>query len=73
MAFSPEELELAQPQAPADGSVEAWYMDDLDADQRLPHKWATRKEVALLFYMGQHRSQIWPPMQLVYMLQLVLA
>jgi len=38
MAFTPEELELAQPQAPTDGTIEAWYMDDSDADQRLPHK-----------------------------------
>ncbi|KAF8067404.1 ADI1 [Scenedesmus sp. PABB004] len=36
--FTPEELALAEPQPIAESSLEAWYMDDSDADQRLPHR-----------------------------------
>lgn len=27
-----------QPEKPDDATIEAWYMDDSDEDQRLPHK-----------------------------------
>ncbi|PNW76229.1 hypothetical protein CHLRE_12g542850v5 [Chlamydomonas reinhardtii] len=36
--FTAEELALAQPEKPDDATIEAWYMDDSDEDQRLPHK-----------------------------------
>lgn len=38
MSFTPEELALAEPMAESDVTIEAWYMDDLDTDQRLPHR-----------------------------------
>eukprot|EP00882_Tetradesmus_deserticola_P003060 GHRQ01003249.1.p1 GENE.GHRQ01003249.1~~GHRQ01003249.1.p1 ORF type:complete len:204 (+),score=81.74 GHRQ01003249.1:111-722(+) len=36
--FTPEELRLAEPQPIGESTLEAWYMDDSDADQRLPHR-----------------------------------
>lgn len=37
-AFSEEELELAQPDDPSQASIDAWYMDSTEEDQRLPHR-----------------------------------
>jgi hypothetical protein len=31
-------LLLLQPMAESDVTIEAWYMDDVDTDQRLPHR-----------------------------------
>ncbi|KAK9810049.1 hypothetical protein WJX72_003977 [[Myrmecia] bisecta] len=38
MAVSEVEYHLAEPQPVEDSELEAWYMDDLPADQRLPHR-----------------------------------
>ncbi|GMH36838.1 hypothetical protein BSKO_04711 [Bryopsis sp. KO-2023] len=38
MSFSEEVLALAQPQPAEESTLEAWYMDDSETDQRLPHK-----------------------------------
>jgi 1,2-dihydroxy-3-keto-5-methylthiopentene dioxygenase len=38
MICAPEELYLAEPDAPEAARIEAWYMDDGDDDQRLPHR-----------------------------------
>ncbi|KIY99644.1 1,2-dihydroxy-3-keto-5-methylthiopentene dioxygenase [Monoraphidium neglectum] len=40
MAFTAEELALAEPQK--ESTIEAWYMDDSEEDQRLPHRRARR-------------------------------
>ncbi|GAB4820577.1 hypothetical protein N2152v2_007623 [Parachlorella kessleri] len=47
MAFTEEELRLAEPDRPEDVKVEAWYMDDTDADQRLPHRQTPNKPCSL--------------------------
>eukprot|EP01023_Acetabularia_acetabulum_P016608 TRINITY_DN1819_c0_g1_i2.p1 TRINITY_DN1819_c0_g1~~TRINITY_DN1819_c0_g1_i2.p1 ORF type:complete len:233 (-),score=36.28 TRINITY_DN1819_c0_g1_i2:358-957(-) len=38
MSASAEVLALAEPQAVSECTLQAWYMDDSEADQRLPHK-----------------------------------
>lgn len=47
MSFTPEELALAEPQTAAESTLEAWYMDDSDEDQRLPHKQTPNKPATL--------------------------
>lgn len=38
MSFSPKALALAQPQPIEESTLDAWYMDESQEDQRLPHK-----------------------------------
>ncbi|CAD7702401.1 unnamed protein product [Ostreobium quekettii] len=38
MAIDEEVLALAEPDSAEESSLEAWYMDDTDLDQRLPHR-----------------------------------
>ncbi|KAL6747254.1 aci-reductone dioxygenase [Haematococcus lacustris] len=44
---SPAEIALAQPDDIATASVNAWYMDDSDEDQRKPHKLDPNQPVSL--------------------------
>ncbi|GBF88850.1 1,2-dihydroxy-3-keto-5-methylthiopentene dioxygenase [Raphidocelis subcapitata] len=45
--FTAEELALAEPQRPEESTLEAWYMDDSQTDQRLPHKRVPNKPCPL--------------------------
>lgn len=47
MAFTPEELALAEPQKPGQSNIEAWYMDDSQEDQRLEHRRTPNKPATL--------------------------
>eukprot|EP00877_Chromochloris_zofingiensis_P003123 jgi/Chrzof1/12811/Cz07g08110.t1 len=43
MVCTPEELALAEPQAASESTLEAWYMDSSDTDQRTPHRQTPNK------------------------------
>ncbi|MEW5306061.1 MAG: hypothetical protein WDW38_010002 [Sanguina aurantia] len=47
MAFSQEEISLAQPDDASSSKLEAWYMDDSTVDQRLPHRCEPNQPAAL--------------------------
>lgn len=47
MAFTAEELALAEPEKECESTLEAWYMDDSQEDQRLPHKQSPNKPCPL--------------------------
>lgn len=47
MAIDEEVLALAEPESCEESDLEAWYMDDTDLDQRLPHKQNPNKPCTL--------------------------
>eukprot|EP00884_Botryococcus_braunii_P000073 jgi/Botrbrau1/10066/Bobra.0355s0021.1 len=47
MVATEAQLELAQPDDPSDVKVEAWYMDESEEDQRLPHKLSPNKPASV--------------------------
>jgi len=47
MAFTAEELRLAEPDHIDGASIEAWYMDASTEDQRLPHRQSPNKPCSL--------------------------
>lgn len=47
MAIDEEVLALAEPESCEESQLEAWYMDDTDLDQRLPHRQSPNKPCEL--------------------------